>query len=86
VSKLALQGALESVAIGVQLLAPAGERSKVTRAAGEPLVVAVRVTVPDRLAPGSSSTTIGAVESTDTVTGELIATFPAASVATARRS
>ena len=48
-SKPALQGAPESVWIVVQLLAPAGERSKVTRAAGEPLVVAVSVTVPDGL-------------------------------------
>ena len=85
VSKDALHGAEVSVSIVRQLAAPARLTSKATRVALGP-AVAVSVTVPLSGQPGSASVTVGAVESTVTVTGCPLATLPAPSVATARSS
>src|SRR4051812_9654223 len=60
--------------------------SKVTATASGPAVVAVRPTVPERFAPGFVNVTVGAVESTVTVTTVVVFALPAASVMIARRS
>ena len=71
------------------MLAPAGERWYVTEATPEPVspVVEVRPTVPERLAPGSSMTALGAVLSTrrSSIAGEA-KLLRASSVTTMRRS
>ena len=84
-SSEALQGLVASVAIVVQGEPPAGRRSKTTCVAPPP-VDAVRLATPCRLGPGSSSVTVGGVESTVTVTSGVAKVFPAASAITALRS
>ena len=68
------------------MFAPVGLTWKVTETAAGPLVVAVSGTVPKMPVPGSARTTVGAVESTWTVTGAVVFTLPALSVMTSRRS
>jgi hypothetical protein len=75
-----------SVAIGVHELAPAGLTENATCVAPLPLTVAFSVTVPESVAPGSWSTTVGAVASTWTVTVAPVNSLPARSVITGRRS
>ena len=75
-----------SVLIVVQLLAPVGLTWNSTLAASGPWTSASSWTVPDRFAPGFVSVTVGAVESTWTVTIELVRELPALSVATSWRS
>ena len=60
-------GAEVSVPRFVQELPPAGLMPKTTLVAPLPVVVADSVTVPERVAPGSSSETPGGVASTATV-------------------
>ena len=85
-SKDADHGALVSVAIHVQAAPPAGLKAKATCVAPEPETVALRATVPEIVAPGFVSTTVGAVTSTSTVIVAPVNVFPARSVITGRRS
>ena len=85
VSNDVANGALVSEPISVQVPAPAGETPKATRAA-EPALVALSATVPETTVPGSTSVTLGPVESTVTGTTAVWRVLPAASVTIARIS
>ena len=80
-----LHGVEVSVPIVRQLAAPARLTSKATLRALAP-AIAVSVTAPWSGEPGSASVTVGALESTVTVTACPFAVLPAPSVATARTS
>ena len=70
---------VESVAIVVQVPAPAGERwnATLTTPASGSVAVAVRPTVPRRFAPGSVSVVVGPLESSTIVYEPLFETTPA---------
>ena len=67
-SNVVLHGALVSVPSADQEPPPAGVAPKTTFVAPEPVTVAFSVTVPEIVAPGFVSVTVGALTSTVKVT------------------